>query len=79
MNNRAGSDEATGALDAKSEKYFFDSLSESIGNRGALIISHRLSAVQHADYIYVMADGRIKQEGTHEQLIEMGGDYAKLF
>lgn len=72
-------DEATSALDAKSEKYFFDSLRESIGKRGALIISHRLSAVQHADYIYVMADGRIKEEGTHEQLIEMGGDYAKLF
>lgn len=72
-------DEATSALDAKSEKELFDSLRDNIGNKGALIISHRLSAVQHADYIYVMADGQIKQAGTHQQLIEMDGEYADLF
>lgn len=72
-------DEATSALDAKSEKELFESLRYNIGNKGALIISHRLSAVQHADYIYVMANGQIKQAGTHQQLIEMDGDYADLF
>ncbi|MBO9728340.1 MAG: ABC transporter ATP-binding protein [Chitinophaga sp.] len=72
-------DEATSALDAKSEKIFFESLKDNIGTRGALIISHRLSAVQHADYIYVLADGRITQEGTHDALIATGGDYANLF
>jgi ATP-binding cassette subfamily B protein len=72
-------DEATSALDAKSEKDLFESLRDSIGNRGALIISHRLSAVQHADYIYVMANGQITQAGTHQQLIETEGDYANLF
>lgn len=72
-------DEATSALDAKSEKELFESLRYNIGNKGALIISHRLSAVQHADYIYVMADGQIKQAGTHQQLTEMDGDYADLF
>ncbi|WP_158995711.1 ABC transporter ATP-binding protein [Mucilaginibacter sp. L196] len=72
-------DEATSALDAKSEKELFETLRDNIGNRGALIISHRLSAVQHADYIYVMTDGQVTQAGTHQQLIEMDGDYANLF
>lgn len=72
-------DEATSALDAKSEKELFDNLKESIGNRGALFISHRLSAVLHADFIYVMAGGQIVQSGTHAELIEMEGDYADLF
>jgi ATP-binding cassette subfamily B protein len=72
-------DEATSALDAKSEKELFESLREHIGNRGILVISHRLSAVKHADHIYVMADGRIKQHGTHEELISVPGEYSKLF
>jgi ATP-binding cassette subfamily B protein len=72
-------DEATSALDAKSEKELFETLRDNIGNKGALVISHRLSAVQHADYIYVMADGQVKQSGTHNQLIEMDGEYANLF
>lgn len=72
-------DEATSALDAKSEQEIFESLREHIGNRGILIISHRLSAVKHADHIYVMSEGRIKQHGTHEELISIPGEYSKLF
>ncbi|WOD43416.1 ABC transporter ATP-binding protein [Hwangdonia lutea] len=72
-------DEATSALDAKSEQEIFDDLREHIGNRGILVISHRVSAVKHADYIYVMSEGEIAQEGTHEKLISENGDYAKLF
>jgi len=72
-------DEGTSALDAKSEIELFESLKFNIGNKGALIISHRLSAVQHADYIYVMADGQVKQAGTHQQLIDIDGEYAQLF
>lgn len=72
-------DEATSALDAKSEQEIFDDLREHIGNRGILVISHRVSAVKHADYIYVMSEGEITQEGTHEKLISETGDYAKLF
>jgi ATP-binding cassette, subfamily B, bacterial len=72
-------DEATSALDAKSEKELFDDLREHIGSRGILVISHRVSAVKHADYIYVMSEGEISQEGTHKELIASSGDYAKLF
>lgn len=72
-------DEATSALDAKAEQELFESFRENIGNRGVLIISHRLSAVKHADHIYVMADGKITQHGTHEQLVSVPGEYARLF
>lgn len=72
-------DEATSALDAKSEQEIFELIRQHIGNRGILIISHRLSAVKHADQIYVMAEGKIKQHGTHEELIAVPGEYSKLF
>jgi len=72
-------DEATSALDAIAEFEFFKTFRKSIGNRGALIISHRISAVKHADYIYVMSNGKVSEEGTHRDLIKMDGDYATLF
>ena len=72
-------DEATSALDAMAEKELFESFRERIGNRAALIITHRLSAVKHADFIYVLSNGKIQQSGTHDELINMDGDYAKLF
>lgn len=72
-------DEATSALDSVAEKELFDSFRQHIGNRAALVISHRHSAVKHADYIYVLSNTRILQEGTDKELLEMEGDYARLF
>ncbi len=72
-------DEATSALDAISEEELFLSFRERIGDRAALIISHRLSAVRHADQIYVMGDGKVQQHGTHEELIVQPGTYSRLF
>jgi ATP-binding cassette subfamily B protein len=72
-------DEATSALDAVSEDELFQSFRQRIGNRAALIISHRLSAVRHADHIYVMGDGHVQQHGTHDELVAMDGTYSKLF
>ncbi len=72
-------DEATSALDAVAENELFNSFRQHIGNRAALIISHRHSAVKHADYIYVLSNGHIQQQGTDEELLAMEGDYSKLF
>ncbi|MGB8192141.1 MAG: ABC transporter ATP-binding protein [Chitinophagaceae bacterium] len=72
-------DEATSALDAKAEQELFELFRDNIGERGVLIISHRLSAVKHADHIYVMSEGKITQHGTHEELVSVPGEYAKLF
>jgi len=72
-------DEATSALDAQSEYRLFDALKSNIGDRGALIISHRYSTIKHADYVYVLSDGRIVQEGTPEVLSSINGTYAELF
>jgi ATP-binding cassette subfamily B protein len=72
-------DEATSALDAIAEKELFDSFRKHIGSRAGLIISHRHSAIKHADYIYVLSGGKILQEGTDQQLLDMKGDYANLF
>jgi len=72
-------DEATSALDANAEKELFDSFRERIGNRAALIISHRQSAIKHADYIYFLSGGSITESGTHEELVAKKGDYYNLF
>lgn len=72
-------DEATSALDANAEKNLFDTFRQSIGNRSALVISHRYSALRHADYIYVLKDGNIVQSGTNEELLSMEGIFATLF
>jgi len=72
-------DEATSALDAQSEYRLFDALKSNIGDRGALIISHRYSTIKHADYVYVLSDGKIVQEGTPEVLSSVNGTYADLF
>jgi len=72
-------DEATSALDAKSEQKFFEELKENLNGRGALLISHRHSTVRHADYIYVLSDGKIIESGTYEQLQLAEGEFSSLF
>jgi ATP-binding cassette subfamily B protein len=72
-------DEATSALDALAEQELFDSFRKHIGNRAAVVVSHRHSAVKHADYIYVLSGGEILQEGTDDELLNMEGDYSRLF
>jgi ATP-binding cassette subfamily B protein len=72
-------DEPSSALDAISEQNFFIELKQSIGERGALLISHKISAVKHADYIYILHQGKIQEEGSHDHLIKLGGLYHQLY
>lgn len=71
-------DEATSALDTESEKLVQQALTRMLKGRTSVIIAHRLSTIQHADKIIVIDEGRIAEQGTHEQLIDRKGIYAKL-
>ncbi|SPF81913.1 ABC transporter ATP-binding protein [Pseudoprimorskyibacter insulae] len=71
-------DEATSALDAQSEAKVQDALDKLAKGRTTLVIAHRLSTVRHADKIVVMDQGRVVDQGTHDELIARGGIYANL-
>jgi len=72
-------DEPTAALDARSEFEVFERFAELTGGKMALFISHRFSTVRMADRIVVLADGRIAEDGSHAQLMALGGSYAEMF
>jgi ATP-binding cassette, subfamily B, bacterial len=72
-------DEPTAALDARSEFEVFQRFSELTTGKSALFISHRFSTVRMADRILVLENGRIAEEGTHDQLSRLGGRYAEMF
>ena len=72
-------DEPTAALDARSEYEVFRRFAELTAEKMALFISHRFSTVRMADRIVVLENGRIAEEGTHEQLATLGGRYAEMF
>lgn len=72
-------DEATSALDAESEQHVQAALQEVTKNRTTLVIAHRLSTILHADRILVIRDGRIVEDGRHEQLLSAKGEYFQLY
>ena len=72
-------DEPTAALDAKSEFEVFQRFAELTMGKMALFISHRFSTVRMADRIVVLEQGKIAEEGNHDQLARMGGRYAEMF
>ena len=72
-------DEATSALDSESEHLVQDALKTLMQGRTSLVVAHRLSTVASLDRIVVLADGKIVEDGPHEQLIEAGGEYAHLW
>ncbi|MGP0059963.1 MAG: ABC transporter ATP-binding protein [Beijerinckiaceae bacterium] len=72
-------DEPTAALDAESEKLFMKVLAQVRAGRTVIIIAHRLSAIRNADKIFVIKDGGIVEQGTHDELLAVNGTYAALY
>ena len=71
-------DEATSALDAESEKLVQDALNKLLLNRTSIVIAHRFSTIKSANHILVMKEGRIIEQGSHDTLLKLGGEYHKL-
>jgi ATP-binding cassette subfamily B protein len=72
-------DEATSSLDNESERAVQESLEKLSTNRTTIVIAHRLSTVRNAQRIVVLTDNGIEEQGTHEELIALGGAYAHLY
>ncbi len=72
-------DEPTASLDARAEQAVFQQFSELTQGRMAVLISHRMATVRMADRILVLEGGRLTEEGTHQELLRNGGEYATLF
>jgi ATP-binding cassette subfamily B protein len=71
-------DEATSALDNVSERLIQKSLEELSIGRTTLTVAHRLSTIQNSDEIIVINEGKIVEKGTHNELIQNGGEYAEM-
>lgn len=71
-------DEATSALDTESEKLVQEALTSLLEGRTSIVIAHRLSTIHNADRIIVIDQGHIAEQGTHAELLALGGIYAKL-
>lgn len=72
-------DEATSALDSESEKLIQDALGELMKDRTSIVIAHRLSTISKLDRVIVMDDGKIVEDGTHDELVKKKGQYARLW
>ncbi len=72
-------DEATANIDTETEQWIQDGLAKLMQGRTTILVAHRLSTIQHADKIIVMHKGKIRESGTHRELLEQNGIYKKLY
>jgi subfamily B ATP-binding cassette protein MsbA len=72
-------DEPTAALDTESERLVIEALERLMKGRTVLTIAHRLSTIRDADKIIVLKDGVVAEQGSHDQLLALGGVYAELY
>lgn len=72
-------DEATSSIDTRTEQRIQRAFTKLMNGRTSFIVAHRLSTIKEADLILVMNNGNIIEQGTHSELLEKGGFYAKLY
>ena len=72
-------DEATSSIDTRTEMHIQNAFAKMMRGRTSFIVAHRLSTIREADVILVMRDGRIVEQGRHDELLEQGGFYAELY
>ena len=72
-------DEPTAALDPISESEIYQNYNKLTDGKTAFFVSHRLASTRFCDRIFLLQDGRIAEEGSHEELMELGGTYADMF
>lgn len=71
--------EATANIDTETEQWIQEALEHLMSGRTTIMVAHRLSTIQHADLIMVMHKGRIRESGTHQELLQQNGIYKKLY
>jgi ATP-binding cassette subfamily B protein len=71
-------DDALSAVDTQTEEEILTNLRSATKGLTTIVVSHRISSIQHADRIYVLDEGRVIEDGTHDELLAHGGDYAEI-